>query len=142
MTKSSSPIFLRQALPSKQSTPAYRWFWAYLPALSWATLIFILSAQGLLPSFELSTVDYIFKKLAHMFVYAVLYYLFWRAVQKTVAPPQRRIHWALPMLLTLVYAISDELHQNFVPGRYGTLRDIGYDMLGAFIVFLRQYRYI
>ena len=77
-----------------------------------------------------------------MFVYAVLYFLLWRAVQKTVTPPERQIHWALPMCLTLCYAISDELHQNLVPGRYGTMRDVGYDMLGASIVFLRQYRYI
>ncbi|MEX0895449.1 MAG: VanZ family protein [Patescibacteria group bacterium] len=118
---------------------------AYLPVAAWALTIFILSSQGSLPGFSVSAADFVFKKSAHMFVYAVLYYLFWRAVQKTHPTPttsQTFIHWALPLGLTLLYAASDELHQTFVPYRYGTIRDVGYDMLGACIVFLRQYRYI
>ena len=115
---------------------------AYLPPTLWAGFIFFLSAQGILPSFEFSTLDFIFKKSSHMFVYGVLYFLLWRAVRLTIPGPHRAIHWILPMALTLLYAISDELHQNTVPGRYGTFRDVGYDMLGAGIVFLLQYRYI
>lgn len=118
---------------------------AYFPAAAWALTIFLLSSQGSLPGFDISTIDYIFKKSAHMFVYGVLYYLLWRAVQKTHPAPeasQSTIHWLLPLGMTLLYAISDELHQSFVPYRYGTMRDVGYDMLGASIVFLRQYRYI
>lgn len=118
---------------------------AYFPAAVWALTIFILSSQASLPGFSVSAIDFVFKKSAHMFVYAVLYYLFWRAVQKTHPAPagaQNFIHWMLPLGLTLLYAVSDELHQTFVPYRYGTIRDVGYDMLGASIVFLRQYRYI
>lgn len=115
---------------------------AYFPPMAWAGFIFFLSAQGILPSFEFSTLDFIFKKCSHMFVYGVLYFLLWRAVQITIPGPQRTVHWVLPLMLTLFYAISDELHQNTVPGRYATLRDVGYDMLGASIVFLLQYRYI
>ena len=37
------------------------------------------------------------------------------------------------MLLTLLYAMSDELHQAFVPGRTGRLQDIGTDLVGAVI---------
>lgn len=115
---------------------------AFVPPTLWAAGIFFLSAQGILPSFEFSTIDFIFKKSSHMFVYAVLYFLLWRAVQKTIPGSQKNIHWLLPLALTFLYAISDELHQYTVPGRYGTLRDIGYDMLGVGIVFLLQYRYI
>lgn len=117
-------------------------FLAYLPPTLWAAGIFFLSAQGMLPSFEFSTLDFIFKKSSHMFVYGVLYFLLWRAVQITIPGPQRAIHWILPLSLTLLYAMSDELHQNTVPGRSATFRDIGYDILGTGIVFLLQYRYI
>lgn len=119
-----------------------KWLIAYLPPVLWALFIFLLSSQGILPSFEISTVDFFFKKTAHMFVYAVLYFLLWRAVKLSIPGPTRQIHWMLPIILTITYALTDEFHQNFVPGRYGTLRDVGYDMLGAGIVFLRQYRYI
>lgn len=142
MTNSSSPALHRRSLANVPKPVLAQWFSAYLPPAAWATVIFLLSAQGILPSFEMSTADYVFKKTAHITVYAVLYFLLWRAVQKTISPPERHIHWALPMFLTLCYALSDELHQNFVPGRYGTIRDVGYDMLGAGVVFLRQYRYI
>ena len=119
-----------------------QYLWAYSPPFFWAVFIFILSAQDVLPSFELSTIDFIFKKLSHIFVYAVLYFLLNRAVNQSVSPATATKHWYLPLLLTAVYALTDEFHQQFVPGRYGTLRDTGYDLLGALIVFMRQYRYI
>lgn len=115
---------------------------AFAPALIWATTIFILSAQGTLPGLSVSVLDFAFKKSAHMFVYAVLYMLLWYGVQQTTKPSSHTRHWLLPLALTLTYALVDEFHQSFVPGRFGTIRDIGYDMLGAGIVFLRQYRYI
>ena len=36
-------------------------------------------------------------------------------------------------VLSLLYAISDELHQTFVPGRSGRLTDVGFDSLGALL---------
>jgi VanZ family protein len=114
---------------------------AYSLPIIWAIFIFSLSTQQVLPSFEFSTLDYVFKKCSHIFVYGVLYYLLSRAANKTIPQPSVNTIW-LPVFLTLAYAASDEIHQFFVPGRYGTIRDIGYDLLGAGIVFLRQYRYI
>ena len=81
-----------------------------------------------------------------MFVYAVLFLLLHRAFRLTI--PQKiqtqytHAHWLLPVVFALIYAITDELHQSFVPGRYATTKDIGYDMLGVAIALLRQYRYI
>lgn len=124
---------------SKIILPEY--FKAYAFPIIWATFIFFLSSQQALPSLEESLLDYVFKKTAHVFVHAVLYFLLLRAAQKTLPQHSKTIVW-LPLLLTLAYAISDEIHQHFVPGRYGTIRDIGYDLLGAGIVFFRQYRSI
>jgi VanZ family protein len=36
----------------------------------------------------------------------------------------------------LLYAVSDELHQLFVPGREATLLDLGFDALGILILLL------
>ena len=122
---------------------------AWLPPVAWALFIYLLSDQGVIPSFSEVWHDFIFKKSAHMFVYAVLYFLFHRAVALTLtknsaeAPSNLSSRvFIFALILTFLYASSDELHQMFVPGRYGTIRDVGYDMLGAGIVLLRQYQYI
>jgi VanZ family protein len=124
--------------------PPSVWLNAFLPPVLWAALIFYLSSQSSLQGFELDTLDFVFKKSAHMFVYGVLYWLFYRAAQLVLNKTAQKQHWqwSLPLIAIIIYAISDELHQTFVPGRTGTLRDIGYDTLGASIVFLWKYRYI
>lgn len=74
-----------------------------------------------------------------MFVYAVLYYLLFRAYRQT--HPKQSIspqHYYWPLFFAFLYAISDELHQSMVAGRYATLRDIGYDSLGMLSVLLHQ----
>ena len=44
--------------------------------------------------------------------------------------------YALALLLTLGYGFLDEWHQTFVPGRFGTLTDVGFDVIGAIIGLL------
>ncbi|NCN82571.1 MAG: hypothetical protein GW947_01265 [Candidatus Pacebacteria bacterium] len=116
---------------------------AYLPVVFWAGFIFYLSSQPILPGFSVDTYDFIFKKMAHITVYAILYFLFYRSqkITSTAAAADKRI-WLLPFLLVLLYAVSDELHQQFVMGRFGTARDVGFDFLGAGLAFLKLYRYI
>lgn len=119
---------------------------ALLPPIAWAALIFILSSQSVLPGIEISTLDFVAKKTAHMIVYAVLYILLYRAtaILTDTMPTGKRQQWLLyaPIFLCFAYAISDEIHQSFVPNRFGTVRDVGYDMLGTSIAFLKVYRYI
>jgi len=45
--------------------------------------------------------------------------------------PRRRVEGLVALALALIYAISDELHQDFTPGRSYELADIGYDLVGA-----------
>ncbi len=119
------------------------WVKAFLPAIVWAIVIFTLSSQPTLPGFESGVFDFILKKSAHMFVYAVLYLLIARGVEM-VEPAKAKKSWLifLPLLIVLFYAISDEFHQSLVPNRYPTWRDIGYDILGASLMFFRKYKYI
>jgi len=116
---------------------------AYLPSVAWAAFIFILSNQSVLPGFDVSVLDFIFKKSAHMFVYAVLYWLLFRAYK--ITHPDQKIsnaHYLWPLFLGLLYAISDELHQSTISGRYATTRDVGYDLLGMSSVLLHQQKLI
>ena len=116
---------------------------AYLPSVAWAGIIFFFSNQSVLPGFEVSILDFIFKKGAHMFVYAVLYYLLFRAYK--ITHPDTKIshaHYLWPLFLGLLYAISDELHQSTVAGRYATARDVGYDVLGMSSILLHQQKLI
>ena len=112
---------------------------SYLPSALWAGLIFFLSDQQLLPGLGLSAWDFIAKKLAHMFVYAVLYYLLFWAYRRThqQSPLSNKNYW-WPLAIALIYAASDEIHQSFVSGRTATLRDFAYDALGMITVLLHQ----
>jgi VanZ family protein len=40
------------------------------------------------------------------------------------------------ILFVLMFAVSDELHQLFVPGRVASLADLGIDAFGSFVVLL------
>jgi VanZ family protein len=132
-------------MPTRRSLLTY--ISAYLPAVVWAVFIYALSAQSVLPGIYVSGLDFVFKKSAHMFVYAVLFILLQGAAVKTLPQNQSQSYssarlWVLPAILSLMYSAIDELHQTFVPGRYGTFRDIGFDMVGVLIAFLKRYGYI
>lgn len=128
---------------SKNAT-LLEWLSAFLPPITWAVLIFLLSAQSNIPGPEVVVLDFVFKKTAHIFVYSVLYVLLYRAVRMTFArsASSSTRSWLLPMLICFVYAASDELHQSMVMGRTSTIRDVGYDMLGVLVSFLAIHRYL
>ncbi len=115
---------------------------AYLPPITWALVIFLFSSQSVLPGFSETPLDFIFKKTAHMFVYLVLYLLLARAVLITVNKNTTKKQMIFPIILCILYATTDELHQSLVPGRYATIRDIGYDMFGVSVGFLAKYNFI
>ncbi len=101
----------------------------WLPAIVWAGLIFFLSSIPDLRSDLFETLDLIFRKLAHMFEYAVLAVLFIRIGTYKKFPV-----WSVylgAIIACLTYALIDEWHQSFVVGRYASIGDIGIDLNGA-----------
>lgn len=113
---------------------------AYLPIIAWAGVIFYLSNQSTLPGPDVFALDYIFKKSAHMFVYFVFFLLTHRAVKL-----HRFSHISasyIALIITFIYALTDEYHQTFIPGRTGTLKDLNYDLLGMCIAWLWSHKYI
>ena len=102
----------------------------WLPTLAWAVLIFSFSSQ---PTFSTSQVhwqDFIIKKSAHLFVYAVLSVLIFRSLKLTTHY-SRSYLLLFTLALTISYAVTDEFHQTFTPGREPHLRDIVIDVIGA-----------
>jgi VanZ family protein len=90
-------------------------------------VIYVLSAQPNLNS-GLGTIDLVGRKIVHMSEYALLTFLWWRAL-RTVAPAARAL--VLAFAIAVAYACTDELHQRSVEGRHGTPVDVGIDAVGA-----------
>lgn len=69
------------------------------------------------------------RKCAHLGEYAVLSMLFAYAFWDSDLP--RKAKWLLPPLLSSLYAVTDEVHQYFVPGRACRPVDMAIDACGA-----------
>lgn len=93
----------------------------WLPVLLWMAIIFYLSAQPDLRITE-NKWDFLLRKAAHMFFFGVLFFLVYRAYGFT--------HMRVAFALTIGYAVSDEIHQHFVPTRHGVPFDIVIDTIG------------
>jgi hypothetical protein len=108
----------------------------WVPPLALMAVIFVFSAQPDLNS-GLGTIDLVGRKLIHASEYALLTFLWWRAL-RTVVPPHRAI--LLAFAAAVAYAATDEFHQHFIQGRHGTPVDVGIDALGAGLaaMFLRR----
>jgi VanZ family protein len=106
---------------------------AYLAPIVWMTLIFVLSAQPALPGPKEYSVDFLLKKISHISVYGILYFLWYFSINLG----KKKKNFLLPLIISVAYAFSDEIHQLFVIGRTPAIRDVGYDMLGMSVVILR-----
>jgi len=120
---------------------AKRRLYYWLPGLLWMGVIFFASSRSHLPFYVNKTVDFITKKAGHVTEYGVLTFLLWRAIPSTGSGRRSRERgWpTLPsfggaFVLSQLYAVSDEFHQTFIPGRTGRLTDVGFDALGALLV--------
>jgi len=116
----------------------------WLPLLAWMGMIFYLSAQPDLPGPPEPWLHAVISNSAHFGLYAVLAYLWWRALRslRDRQGPQRAC-WekvtdrgvlALVFLVSVLYGMSDEFHQSFVPGRHPSLLDLLVDAIGAGVV--------
>jgi VanZ family protein len=113
-------------------------FWGL--ALLWMLVIFAFSHQahsGAYTEAYLQEANVPIRKLAHMFEFAVLAVLYQAALAGYLIAPSEtaeknklKNYW-LALALALLYALSDEFHQAFVPGRSATLFDAAVDAAGA-----------
>ena len=114
----------------------------WIPVLIWGAIIFTLSTSAfsavntsrvidpmlrwLIPGISAASVDVghmLVRKAAHFTEYGILFWLLVRG------PMAQRPYLAL--MLCVVYALTDEGHQAFVPGRTASLYDVALDSTGA-----------
>ncbi len=129
-----------KTLAAGGSEPAQLGEW--IPVVLWGVLIFTLSTSAfsaantariidpalrwLIPGITAASVDachMLIRKAAHFTEYGILFWLLIRG------PMAERPYLAL--MLCVVYALTDEGHQVFVPGRTASLYDVALDSTGA-----------
>ncbi len=121
----------------------------WLPALLWVGIVLLASTDtfsarntgsileavatrlfGPLSRHTFETMHLLVRKAAHLTEYALLGVLWFRAWRGDRGGHQWR--WtALTLLIVLATAITDEIHQSFVPSRSGNLHDVLLDFMGA-----------
>jgi len=102
-------------------------FW--LPVVMWAAIIFVFSSRPTARTSEIHWQDFVVKKTAHIILFGVLCLLLYRALRQEGIEKKNSGLYAV--VITFMYAVSDELHQSFTPGREPTFRDIIFDTIGA-----------
>lgn len=80
--------------------------------------------------------ELVIRKTAHMTEYAILFLLSYLATLKISMSQSRFYNRSIAVLISLLYACSDEMHQLLVPGRSGRMIDVGIDMVGVLIVLI------
>jgi len=129
-------IFFFSSQPADVSAPLSR-------QLSIRILKFILSLMGF-PEDNLllyaAKLNVVLRKLAHFTLYGILGILTYLLLETYNLKFKKRI--LLAHFCCLCYAVSDEIHQLFVPGRAGMVRDVLIDFSGiiagiAFLLLLK-----
>ncbi len=102
----------------------------------WMTMIFLassgylafwMSADGTEEVFGLF--NYIVRKSAHFGEFAILTYLWLRSIW--LREDRLNVSIGRSVGLSILYAITDELHQSYVPERQGIWSDVLFDAAGA-----------
>lgn len=128
----------------------------FIMTLTWMSLIFYFSSQPgsissvqsdgvkdlILKGFSSSSevfdyisnsgfVMFVIRKSAHMFLYFVLSILVY-LLSKSMTN-EFTISVKISMFVSIIYAATDEIHQLYVVGRSGQLKDVWIDSIGVFV---------
>ncbi len=113
---------------------AQRFVWAWGPVVVWMAIIFSFSNRQRITVSPEYILNFLFFKSLHILEYAALYILNVRALRMSQKKPSSAV-FSRALIIVLLYAASDELHQTFVPTREGAVRDVIIDGIGASIVW-------
>ena len=76
---------------------------------------------------NLKLLSYIIRKIAHLTEYTILGFL----IENTIKNYNKKTY--ISLIICLLYAITDELHQSLVPGRSPQITDIIIDTFGSLL---------
>lgn len=74
---------------------------------------------------QMVSLESVLRNFAHFFLFAIL------GVTVTMLFDEYKWKWYAVMLFCILYAISDEVHQHFIPGRSPRLTDVLIDTAGS-----------
>ncbi len=132
----------------------YKIIFSWLLVILWIIMIFYLSHQPVEKSnslsknitkviietiekiapdkeFNLSRINHIVRKNAHFFAYLLLGVLLLQGLKIIGIEGKKAV--LLGIILSIIFAVSDEVHQLYVPGRGGQIKDVIIDSAGAIV---------
>ena len=123
---------------------------SWFPVFLWASVIFLFSTdifssantarafepilQQIFPQLtpaHFERIHAVIRKLGHFTEYFVFGGLLWRALRSHEAAGTRSRRFVLSIAITVIYAVSDEWHQSFVPSRTASVVDVLIDTIGG-----------
>ncbi len=111
-------------------------FKLWLPVIIWAGVIFCFSS---IPYLKTGLeYDFFLRKIAHITEYFILTFLLYRAFKGSFNISVFGL-FMYPVAFSLLYAISDEIHQYFILGRCCSAKDVLIDSIGiiGFYIFIK-----
>lgn len=111
-----------------------------LPPFAYVALVFYLSS---LPSWKIKAVSSIPDYLLHFAEYMVLAWLSIRFAKNIGKGTVNGKTYTITIIILALFAMSDEWHQSFVPGRFASVLDFSADLagilagVGIYLLFLR-----
>lgn len=124
----------------------------WIPVIAWVCFVFMMStgtfsSQNTLPIIkavlrflfprishqELSLIHTIIRKAAHVIEYSLVGFLMFRALR---SDSEARWNWRWSfwaVTFVIFWAVTDEIHQSFVPSRTASAVDVGFDTAGGIL---------
>lgn len=115
---------------NNHKTPVTRFIKYWLPVIIYAILIFYISS---IPGIRIPKLFSGQDVLFHVLEYALFALLINRALKEYYSSQARITRLSIVFGLAIIYAISDEFHQSFIPYRLASIHDIASDGVGIFI---------
>jgi VanZ family protein len=117
-----------------------RGFWFKGLAIFYAVMIFLVSA---IPSLSPARFGLVLEdKVLHFIEFSILSFLLFLAFSTSGNAFIKKHIFILSSIVGIVYAISDEIHQSFVPGRSCEFLDFVADSLGIVLVQIVLWLYL
>ena len=107
----------------------------WLPPILWMILIFLLSSRQRVIVSDITSINFLIFKTLHVIEYASLFFLLFRAFYKGSSERLKKAYY-YAIIIAILYSVSDELHQTFVPTREGSPRDMVIDTIGILLCFM------
>ena len=125
-------------MPATDQSQFRNFFLCWLPLIIYCLAIYI---QSSLPGSKHIPDVRFMDKMLHFGAYALLGILFFRAYETLPLRDNKKLLILLSIVSAILYGISDEVHQYYVPSRHGDILDGVANAIGSIIGVVLYYRW-